>query len=64
MHHLLATEVLIMLLDNPYRDYTAASNKLPSFINDFMTDFEIKTNKISSEKMSVYFYNVDLCLRS
>lgn len=64
MHHLLAAEVLLLLVDNPYHDYTAAATKLTEFINDFMTDFEINPNSLLFQKASLYLAMLMMYLES
>jgi hypothetical protein len=64
MHHLLAAEVLILLVDNPYHDYGDAATKLTEFINDFMTDFEINPNSLLFQKASLYLAMLMMYLES
>lgn len=54
MHHLLASEVLILLVDNPDHDYKSASVKVTDVINEFMTEFEVNPNSLLFQKASLY----------
>lgn len=64
MHHLLAAEVMITLIDNQDHDYTSFSSKIPILISEFLQNYEINPNSLLYQKASLYLAMLTMYLET